>query len=125
MHTRYIFSIPLPILVSLAIYIHVLSLLDDACVKLLILKLLYGIFTRPSLYEFFYTNDLYVLVDIMLREVCDLGEEREAEAVSVCMCVLHIGLLIYISHVAPRRLLASAPPIAHQYTTKTYTIQGN
>lgn len=42
----------------------------------------------------------------MLREVCDLGEEREAEAVSngnvgcgmwdvcVCMCVLHIGLLI-------------------------------
>lgn len=57
-------------------------LLDDACVKLLILKLLYGIFTRSSLYEFFYTNDLYVLVDIMLREVCDLGEEREAEAVS-------------------------------------------
>lgn len=57
-------------------------LLDDACVKLLILKLLYGVFTRSSLYEFFYTNDLYVLVDIMLREVCDLGEEREAEAVS-------------------------------------------
>ncbi|KAI8147256.1 hypothetical protein BJV82DRAFT_665358 [Fennellomyces sp. T-0311] len=53
---------------------------DDACVKLLILKLLYGIFTRPALYEYFYTNDLYVLVDVMLREVCDLGEEREAAA---------------------------------------------
>ncbi|CDH52072.1 related to orc3p [Lichtheimia corymbifera JMRC:FSU:9682] len=60
--------------------IFMLNRSDDACVKLLILKLLYGIFTRPSLYEFFYTNDLYVLVDIMLREVCDLGEEREAEA---------------------------------------------
>lgn len=97
MHTRYIFSIPLPILVSLAIYIHVLSLslIDDACVKLLILKLLYGIFTRPSLYEFFYTNDLYVLVDIMLREVCDLGEEREAEAVSVCVCACVFCILGY------------------------------
>ncbi|KAI9313034.1 hypothetical protein BX666DRAFT_2030432 [Dichotomocladium elegans] len=60
--------------------IFMLNRSDDACVKLLILKLLYGIFMRPTLYEFFYTNDLFVLVDIMLREVCDLGEEREAEA---------------------------------------------
>ncbi|KAI9278361.1 hypothetical protein BDA99DRAFT_4619 [Phascolomyces articulosus] len=60
--------------------IFMLNRSDDACVKLLILKLLYGIFTRPSLYEYFYTNDLYVLVDVMLREVCNLGNEREAAA---------------------------------------------
>ncbi|KAI7863494.1 hypothetical protein BDF14DRAFT_1885122 [Spinellus fusiger] len=53
---------------------------NDACVQLLILKLLYGIFTEPSLHEYFYTNDLFVLVDIILREVCNLGDEREAEA---------------------------------------------
>ncbi|KAG0166370.1 hypothetical protein DFQ28_008288 [Apophysomyces sp. BC1034] len=53
---------------------------DDVVVQLLILKLLYGVFTHPALYEYFYTNDLYVLIDIILREVCDLGEEREAEA---------------------------------------------
>lgn len=58
------------------------KIIDDACVKLLILKLLYCIFTRSSLYEYFYTNDLYVLVDVILREVCNLGEERDAEAVS-------------------------------------------
>lgn len=63
---------------------HTLAI-DDACTKLLILKLLYGIFTHPKLYEYFYTNDLYVLVDIILREMCNLGEEeREAVAVSLC-----------------------------------------
>ncbi|KAL1933844.1 hypothetical protein VTP01DRAFT_7934 [Rhizomucor pusillus] len=60
--------------------IFMLNRSDDACVKLLILKLLYCIFTRSSLYEYFYTNDLYVLVDVILREVCNLGEERDAEA---------------------------------------------
>jgi hypothetical protein len=49
---------------------------------MLILKLLYLIFTTEGLYEFFYTNDLCVLVDIVLRELCDLGDESDAEAVS-------------------------------------------
>ncbi|KAI9010966.1 hypothetical protein CLU79DRAFT_772120 [Phycomyces nitens] len=52
---------------------------SDGCVQLLILKLLYGVFTEPCLHEYFYTNDLFVLVDIILRKVCDLGEDREAE----------------------------------------------
>ncbi|KAI8343092.1 hypothetical protein BC941DRAFT_87021 [Chlamydoabsidia padenii] len=60
--------------------IFMLNRSDDSCVQLLILKLLYCIFTEPKLYEYFYTNDLYVLVDIILREVCDLGDDREAEA---------------------------------------------
>ncbi|KAI8369253.1 uncharacterized protein BYT42DRAFT_583664 [Radiomyces spectabilis] len=60
--------------------IFMLNRSDDACVQLLILKLLYGVFTLPALHEYFYTNDLYVLVDIALRELCNLGDERESEA---------------------------------------------
>ncbi|KAI8086142.1 uncharacterized protein BX664DRAFT_335010 [Halteromyces radiatus] len=60
--------------------IFMLNRSDDACVQLLILKLLYCVFMEPKLYEYFYTNDLYVLVDITLREVCDLGDDRESEA---------------------------------------------
>ncbi|CAM0139305.1 unnamed protein product [Umbelopsis sp. WA50703] len=60
--------------------IFMLNRADDACVQMLILKLLYLIFTTEGLYEFFYTNDLCVLVDIVLRELCDLGDESDAEA---------------------------------------------
>lgn len=49
---------------------------------MLILKLLYAIFTRQTLYEYFYTNDLYVLVDIILRELCGLGDTKEGQTVS-------------------------------------------
>ncbi|CAO3658557.1 unnamed protein product [Umbelopsis ramanniana] len=60
--------------------IFMLNRADDACVQMLILKLLYLIFTTEELFEFFYTNDLCVLVDIVLRELCDLGDENDAEA---------------------------------------------
>ena len=40
--------------------------------QLLILKLLYLLFTTPSTYEYFYTNDLYVLVDVIIRNLLDL-----------------------------------------------------
>jgi hypothetical protein len=64
------------------------EILDDACVQMLILKLLYLIFTTEELFEFFYTNDLCVLVDIVLRELCDLGDENDAEAVSdILSCI--------------------------------------
>jgi hypothetical protein len=43
--------------------------------QLLTLKLLYLIFTTPSTYEYFYTNDLRVLVDILIRNLLDLPEE--------------------------------------------------
>ncbi|KAI7894506.1 uncharacterized protein EV154DRAFT_498022 [Mucor mucedo] len=59
--------------------IFMLNRSNDTCVQMLILKLLYGIFTTPTLYEYFYTNDLYVLVDITLRELCDLGDTKEAQ----------------------------------------------
>ena len=46
--------------------------------QLLTLKLLYLIFTTPPTYEYFYTNDLRVLVDILIRNLLDLPEESGA-----------------------------------------------
>lgn len=40
--------------------------------QLLILKLLYLLFTNPQTYEYFYTNDLHVLVDVIIRNLLDL-----------------------------------------------------
>ncbi|CEG67555.1 hypothetical protein RMATCC62417_03965 [Rhizopus microsporus] len=59
--------------------IFMLNRSNDICIQMLILKLLYAIFTRQTLYEYFYTNDLYVLVDIILRELCGLGDTKEGQ----------------------------------------------
>ena len=48
---------------------------DETSLQLLTLKLLYLLFTTPSTYEYFYTNDLRVLVDILIRNLLDLPEE--------------------------------------------------
>ena len=46
--------------------------------QLLLLKILYLLFTTPSTQQYFYTNDLRVLVDVFLRELIDLPDESEA-----------------------------------------------
>jgi Protein of unknown function (DUF2013) len=46
--------------------------------QLLLLKILYLLFTTPGTQQYFYTNDLRVLVDVFLRELIDLPEESEA-----------------------------------------------
>ncbi|KXN89720.1 Protein dip1 [Leucoagaricus sp. SymC.cos] len=51
---------------------------EDLCMQLLILKILYLIFTTKGTSEYFYTNDLCVLVDVFLRELVDLDEENES-----------------------------------------------
>ena len=51
---------------------------DETSLQLLTLKLLYLLFTTPPTYEYFYTNDLRVLVDILMRNVLDLPEEAAA-----------------------------------------------
>ncbi len=48
--------------------------------QLLVLKLLYLLFTTKGTSEYFYTNDLCVLVDVFVRVLVDLDEENE----SVC-----------------------------------------
>ena len=57
---------------------------DDYCVKLLILKMLYLIFSTNGTSEYFYTNDLCVLMDVFLRELADLDDESE----SVCSPII-------------------------------------
>ncbi|KAI9635596.1 uncharacterized protein MKK02DRAFT_26305 [Dioszegia hungarica] len=51
---------------------------EDMCMQLLILKMLYLLFTTPGTHEYFYTNDLRVLLDVFIRELVDLPEEHEA-----------------------------------------------
>ncbi|KAF9187251.1 hypothetical protein BGZ51_001448 [Haplosporangium sp. Z 767] len=58
--------------------IFILNRADETALQMLVLKLLYLLFTSPSLYEFFYTNDLHVLVDVVIRELRDLPEEEES-----------------------------------------------
>ncbi|GAB1317288.1 pre-rRNA processing [Madurella fahalii] len=43
--------------------------------QLLILKLLYLLFTTSATYEYFYTNDLRVLLDVIIRNLLDLPAE--------------------------------------------------
>src|SRR5579862_5312017 len=50
----------------------------EMSLQLLILKLLYLIFTTPQTYEYFYSNDLRVLVDVFIRELCDLPDDAES-----------------------------------------------
>ncbi|KAH7912871.1 hypothetical protein BJ138DRAFT_1082828 [Hygrophoropsis aurantiaca] len=51
---------------------------EDLCMQLLVLKLLYILFTTKGTSEYFYTNDLCVLVDVFLRELVDLDEDSES-----------------------------------------------
>ncbi len=46
--------------------------------QLLVLKILYLLFTTKGTSEYFYTNDLCVLVDVFLREIIDLDEGNES-----------------------------------------------
>jgi hypothetical protein len=47
----------------------------ETALQLLILKLLYLLFTTKATHEYFYTNDLRVLLDIILRNLLDLPNE--------------------------------------------------
>lgn len=51
---------------------------NHLCMQLLVLKLLYILFTSKATSEYFYTNDLCVLVDVFLRELVDLDDESES-----------------------------------------------
>jgi Protein of unknown function (DUF2013) len=50
----------------------------ETSLQLLTLKLLYLLFTTPSTQEYFYTNDLRVLVDILIRNLLDLPSDAAA-----------------------------------------------
>ncbi|KAH7154849.1 hypothetical protein B0J13DRAFT_211052 [Dactylonectria estremocensis] len=48
----------------------------ETSLQLLILKLLYLLFTNRATYEYFYTNDLRVLQDVIIRNLMDLPDEK-------------------------------------------------
>lgn len=50
--------------------------------QLLVLKLLYLLFNTKGMSEYFYTNDLCVLVDVFLREIGNIDEENESVGIS-------------------------------------------
>lgn len=51
---------------------------EGLCLQLLILKIIYLLFTTPGTREYFYTNDLRVLLDVFIRELVDLDDEHDA-----------------------------------------------
>jgi hypothetical protein len=51
---------------------------EDLVMQLLVLKILYLLFTTKGCAEYFYTNDLCVLVDVFLREILNLDEDNES-----------------------------------------------
>lgn len=51
---------------------------SETSLQLLILKVLYLLFGNPSTAEYFYTNDLHVLVDVILRNLIDLPHDSPA-----------------------------------------------
>ena len=80
----------------------------EMSLQLLILKLLYLIFTTPETYEYFYNNDLRVLVDVFIRELHDLPDDAEfVKALSPKI------LIIVTAHIpsrsAPSLILHSTP----------------
>lgn len=50
----------------------------ETSLQLLILKLLYLLFTTQATHEYFYTNDLRVLLDVIIRNLLDLPSESTA-----------------------------------------------
>ena len=51
---------------------------NETSLQLLILKLLYLLFSTKQTCEYFYTNDLHVLLDVILRNLLDLPAEDAA-----------------------------------------------
>lgn len=59
--------------------------------KVLVCKFLYYIFTTPETLNFIYTNDLKVLVEVLLRELSDLSTEAD-DLRQMYLRVLHVLL---------------------------------
>ena len=54
---------------------------EDLVMQLMVLKILFLLFTTKGTSEYFYTNDLCVLVDVFLREIVNLDEDPDNESV--------------------------------------------
>lgn len=97
---------------------------EDLCMQLLVLKILYLLFTNKKTSEYFYTNDLCVLVDVFLRELVDLDEDSE----SVC----HFSFLLHAHHhtsslldIASTYIPSCTPSLANENPTSYCPLQKN
>jgi hypothetical protein len=71
---------------------------DDSSEQLLVLKMLFLLFTTQGTSEYFYTNDLCVLVDVFLRELVDLDEESESVRWHSSSFLSFYGLIRYLNY---------------------------
>lgn len=87
----------------------------ETSLQLLILKLLYLLFTTKATHEYFYTNDLRVLLDVIIRNLLDLPNEL----VSLRHTYLRVlyPLLAYTQ-------LSQPPPYKREEIVKTLSILG-
>lgn len=93
---------------------------EDLCMQLLVLKILYLLFTTHGTSEYFYTNDLCVLVDVFLRELIDIDEESESVG-SLKHCTSISSPLMY--HIASAYLPSSFTSSPHPDTTEGCSVQ--
>lgn len=85
----------------------------ETSLQLLILKLLYLLFTTRATYEYFYTNDLRVLLDVIIRNLLDLPDES--------MSLRHTYLRV-LSPLLAHTQLAHPPHYKHQEILKVLQI---
>jgi hypothetical protein len=96
---------------------------DDLCVQLLLLKILYLLFTTAGTQEYFYTNDLRVLVDVFLRELVDLPEESEAVSSLSVLFLIRVADNRSSNAIVPSYLPSGTSPALDQYPTEIRTLQ--
>ena len=88
--------------------------------QLQVLKILYLLFTTKGTSEYFYTNDLCVLVDVFLRELVDLDEESD----SVCISTIAYTLFVTMGLRTASTCLPTRPsPFAHENATSFLAVQ--
>ena len=61
-------------------------------------KVVTDMFLHPTCYQLFYTNDIYVLIDIIVRQLADLSCREPARRVYVDMCRLVLQHTDYDEH---------------------------
>lgn len=88
--------------------------------QLLVLKILYLLFTTKGTSEYFYTNDLCVLVDVFLRELVDLDEDSESVRWRYFAPLLLTLTTVYI---APPYISSRLASFAYQDTIAGYALQ--
>lgn len=91
--------------------------------QLLVLKLLYILFTSKATSEYFYTNDLCVLVDVFLRELVNLDDESESVSeFRLCKGRKLVRIVAVASHISP---CLTSPPYENTIAERSLQTSSN